>query len=172
MASRRDLNGIQFSETFKTPKGYKVNMLTPESVANLEGRKVQVHLHSPARDVKGHNVYSVIHRGHVVGQTSEIRLHDANMRVDHTAYMEHLNNVQNVKPGKKPGKTKNTMTEGVVAPTQRPLRGGRPLEPRPGSFKDAETKEPLFSYDVETRKVSGDPLSAVHFGPKGPRYRR
>lgn len=151
MASRRDLNGIQFSEEHIV-RGTPVRIISPESMVGLRGTPVHVHMHTPATKALGEPIYSVLDNSRLlIGHSKNISLENASMAVDARELKKHLEN-----PTK--AKTRNTFVRGTVGPN---LRGGNPLKIRPGSMTDPETGE----------DVSKD-LGRVNLGKKGARYKR
>lgn len=144
-------NSEQFKEVHKV-KNYTVRLLSDTGMSGLLDKKVRVHMHSPATEALGQPIFSVLHQGRVQGQTDNIVLSDAQMRVDKRQLEKFLANPSG-------GKTRNTFVEGIVSPE--PPRSTRGLRIRPGSMTDEKTGE-----DVSTG------MSAVHLGPRGARYRR
>jgi hypothetical protein len=151
MASRRDLNGIQFSEEHIV-RGTPVRIISPESMVGLRGTPVNVHMHTPATKALGEPIYSVLDNSRLlIGHSKNISLENASMAVDARELKKHLEN-----PTK--AKTRNTFVRGTVGPN---LRGGNPLKIRPGSMTDLDTGE-----DVSEN------LGRVNLGKQGARYKR
>lgn len=145
-------DGPQFKEMHMV-RGTPVRILNEQGLGELVGTKAQVHMHTPATRELGKPVYSILVGGKVVGQSDNIYLKDAQMKVNKRELESHLNN-----PNR--GKTRNTFVEGVVRPaTVDPVE--QELKIRPGSMTDAKTGEDVSSG-----------MSVVQLGSKGARYRR
>jgi hypothetical protein len=144
--------GPQFKEMHMV-RGTPVRILSEQSLGDLVGTKAQVHMHTPATKELGKPVYSVLVGGKVVGQSDNIYLKNAQMKVNKRELENHLNN-----PTK--AKTRNTFVEGVVrSATIEPVE--QELKIRPGSMTDAQTGEDVSSG-----------MGIVQLGSKGARYRK
>jgi hypothetical protein len=151
MATRRDLNNIQFSEEH-TVRGAPVRIISPESMVGLRGTPVNVHMHTPAMKALGEPIYSVLDRTRrLIGHSRDVSLEGASMAVDAQQLKKHLESPTGAK-------TRNTFVKGNIGSN---MRGGKPLKIRPGSMTDPETGE-----DVSAN------LGRVNLGKKGARYKR
>jgi hypothetical protein len=144
-----------FSEQFKevhSVRGAPVRILSESGMAGLVGRRADVHMHSPATEKLGRPIFSVLVKGRVVGQTEDIHLSDARMKVDKQQLKKHLESPTGAK-------TRNTFLRGDVTPApETPVTNK--LRVRPGSITDNATGE-----DVSAN------IGTVRLGPSGPRYR-
>lgn len=146
------LSDDQFSEIIHIPgRGQPVRMLSPEALTGLEGRRVRVHGHSPAKEHLGYPVYSIIVSGRVAGQATNVHLSDVRPYVHQRLLRE---------AQEKGRKTANTFIVGTVVPTPTVLPS-TPASIRPGQIRDASTHEDLSSG-----------VSQVWMGPDGVRYSR
>ena len=153
MTKEKILNGSQFFSEVHTGFSSPVKIINAEGLGKLVGHRASVHLHSPATEKLGRPIYSVLIGGVVQGQTENIYLQDAKMRVDKRELSEFMNSASG-------GKTRNTFVSGVVRPaTIDPIESR--LKIRPGSITDANTGEDVSSG-----------MSVVQLGPSGPKYRK
>ena len=130
-----------FSEQFKEvyPKGFSspVRIFSDEGLSGLTGKRVDVHMHSPATEKLGRPIYSIIHKGLVQGQTDDISIHNARMHVDQSKLKKALAN-----PTK--AKDRHTFVRGEVGPHIKAPRA-KSLKIRPGSMTDAKTGADISS---------------------------
>ena len=130
-----------FSEQFKEvyPKGYSspVRIFSDEGLASHEGKRVDVHMHSPATKKLGRPIYSIVHKSRVLGQTDDISIHNARMHVEQSKLRAALANPR--KP-----KDRHTFVRGEIGPHIKAPRA-KSLKIRPGSMTDAKTGEDISS---------------------------
>ena len=123
-----------FSEQFKEvyPKGFssQVRIFSDEGLASHVGKKVDVHMHSPATEKLGRPIYSILHKNRVLGQTDSIHLGNVRMKVNKTELRKHLESPTGAK-------TRNTFASGnIINPSTTPKNK---LKIRAGSMTDGKT---------------------------------
>ena len=109
-------------------RGRKINLLSTEELQAHSGKKVSVHVHGPAMAELGEPVYSILHKGKVLGQVKgsvAFGLSNAGIKVDRTEAEKLLDPTH---PG---GKTRNTFVTGNLNSSQFGEEG-TPLSVKPG----------------------------------------
>jgi len=129
-----------------TVRGVPVRIISEQGLKKLLGIKVDVHMHTPATKVLGRPIFSVLVRGKVVGQTDDIYLVSAKMKVNRRELLNHLNS-----PTK--AKTRNTFISGIVSPSCKVTSA---IKVAPGSVTDVKTGKDVSSY-----------IGTVRLGPDG-----
>jgi hypothetical protein len=137
MAGKRILNNDQFFSEVHTNFPNPVRIINEQGMSELIGRKADVHLHSPATEKLGRPIYSVLVGGLVQGQSENIYLKDAKIKIDKKQLQAHLDSPTGAK-------TRNTFSSGIVdnVPEEPPTRR---LDMRPGIMRDFKTKEDVSS---------------------------
>lgn len=145
----------------------RVHLLSPEEVAEHEGRRVSVHMHSPAMRELGEPIFSMLAGGKVVGQvrgSQGFGLSDAGVKVDPTEARKLLD------PNHPGGKTRNTFITGILQGAQFGEQG-TPLSVRPpGIVGLKDTGEEFINFpQTGATKVSmgGDVSVGMSETPSG-----
>lgn len=117
-------------EQIKLSRGRVINLLSADELQAHAGKKVSVHVHGPAMAELGEPVYSILHKGKVLGQVKgsvAFGLSNAGIKVDKTEAEKLLD------PNHPGGKTRNTFVTGHLNPSQFGEEG-TPLSVKPGGI--------------------------------------
>jgi len=152
MAPRHsNFNPEQFKETHLV-RGVPVNIFREEGLQQFAGQTLDVHGHKPASVQLGRPIYSVLHKGKVVGQVEDITLKDARMKVDQYHLKKALENPSG-------GKERHTFLRGEYDPSQT-FKTSRSMSFGMGTLVDKKTGE-----DISTGMTAG------RLGPDGATYK-
>lgn len=133
-------------------RGRPVNILSDEGLQQFAGKTLDVHGHKPASVKLKKPIYSVLHKGMVVGQVEDITLKDARLKVNQYQLKKALESPSG-------GKQRHTFLRGEYDPSQT-FETTRAMSFGMGTLVDKKTGE-----DISTGMTAG------RLGPDGTTYR-